>query len=129
MIFGVDWADPLATTALIVVFAAVCAGAAMLVGSVAANASQAGAFGPALGMLGGLLGGAMVPLEVFPATLRTVAHITPHAWALDAFRELSLQGGHLLEIVPQLAVLVGMAVLLLGLAVWRLRRGILVGAG
>jgi ABC-2 type transport system permease protein len=129
LIFGVDWADPLATTALIVVFGAVCAGAAMLVGAVAANASQAGAFGPALGMLGGLLGGAMVPLEVFPATLRTVAHITPHAWALDAFRELSLQGGHLLDIVPQLAVLVGMAVVLLGLAVWRLRQGIVVGAG
>ncbi len=128
LLFGVDWADPLATTTLILVFGAVCAGAAMLIGSVAANTSQAAAFGPALGMLGALLGGAMVPLEVFPAVMRTIAHVTPHAWALDAFRELSLQGGHLAEILPQLGVLAGMALLLMGLAIWRFRRSILVGA-
>jgi ABC-2 type transport system permease protein len=129
LLFGVSWADPLATAALIVIFGAVCAGAAMLLGATATNTSQVAAFGPALGMLGGLLGGAMVPLEVFPAVMRTVAHVTPHAWALDAFRELSLQGGQLADIVPQLAMLTGMAVLLMGLAVWRFRRSILVGAG
>ncbi len=128
LLFGVDWSDPVATTVLILVFGAVCAGAAMLLGAMARNPSQAGAVGPALGMLGALIGGAMVPPEVFPAAMRTLSHITPHAWAIDAFREMSLHDGHLLQILPQIGVLAGMAVLLMGLAVWRFRRGILSGA-
>ncbi len=129
LLFGVDWSDPVATTVLILVFGAVCAGAAMLVGAVAANPSQSAAIGPGIGMLGALIGGAMVPPEVFPAAMRTISHVTPHAWAIDAFRELSLRGGHLVEILPQLGVLAAMAVLLMSLAVWRFRRSILAGAG
>lgn len=128
LLFGVDWADPIATTILVLVFGAVCAGAAMLIGTVASNPSQAGAVGPAIGMLGALIGGAMVPPEVFPEAMRAIAHVTPHAWAIDAFRELSLRSGHLLQILPQVGVLAAMAVLLLGLAVWRFRRVVVGGA-
>jgi len=127
LLFGVDWSDPVATTVLILVFGAVCAGAAMLVGSVAANPSQSAAIGPGIGMLGALIGGAMVPPEVFPAAMRTISHVTPHAWAIDAFRELSLRGGHLVEILPQLGVLAAMAVVLMGVATWRFGRVITAG--
>lgn len=127
LLFGVDWSDPIATAALVLVFAAVSAGAAMLIGAVAANPSQAGAIGPAVGMLAALLGGAMVPPEVFPDVMRTLSHVTPHAWAIDAFREMSLHGGHLLQILPQLAALAGFAVVLLGLAVLRFRHVIVTG--
>jgi linearmycin/streptolysin S transport system permease protein len=122
LLFNVDWANPLATTAIIVVFSFVSGGAAMLIGVTAANASQAGSMGPALGMLLGLLGGTMVPPEVFPDSMRTLSHVTPHAWALDAFRKLLLDNASFVDVLPQLAVLVGFAVLLLGLATWRFRR-------
>jgi ABC-2 type transport system permease protein len=128
VLFGVRWADPVATTAIIVVFALVCGGAAMLVGGVARNASQAGALGPALGMLLGLLGGTMVPSEVFPEAMRTLSYITPHAWAMDAFRTLMLNGGGLADIAGPIAVLAGFAAVLLTLAVVRFRRVVLAGA-
>ncbi len=120
--FGVDWKDPLATGAIVVVFGLVAAGAAMLIGSVAANPSQAGAIGPALGMMLGLLGGTMVPADVFPQGMRTVAHLTPHAWAMDAFRDMHLNDAGVLQILPQLGVLLAFAVVLLGVAVFRFRR-------
>jgi ABC-2 type transport system permease protein len=120
--FGVDWVDPLATGAIVLVFGLVAAGAALLIGSVASNSSQAGAIGPALGLMLGLLGGTMVPADVFPATMRTIAHVTPHAWAMDAFREMQLNGAGLVQILPQLAVLCGFAAVLLGIAVFRFRR-------
>jgi ABC-2 type transport system permease protein len=128
LLFNVNWADPLATAAIILVFSLVAGGAAMLIGATAANASQAGAIGPALGMLLGLFGGTMVPPEVFPEAMRTASHLTPHAWAMDAFRGLLLRGETVFDILPQLGVLVGFAVVLLALAVWRFRRA-LVGAG
>lgn len=91
------------------------------------GARQAGAIGPALGMLLGLLGGTMVPAEVFPEAMRTASHLTPHAWAMDAFRGLLLRGETLVDIVPQLAVLAGFAVVLMTLAVWRFRRALVAG--
>jgi linearmycin/streptolysin S transport system permease protein len=128
LLFNVEWADPVATAAIVIVFAFVAAGAAMLIGTLARNASQAGALGPALGLTLGLLGGTMVPPEVFPETMRTLAHVTPHAWAMDAFRALLLRGAGLVDIVPDLAVLALFAAVLLGLAGLRFRRLIVRGA-
>jgi ABC-2 type transport system permease protein len=68
------------------------------------------------------LGGSMAPLEVFPPTARTIAHITPHAWANDAFSKLLKHGGDLITILPQIGVLLGFATIATAIAVWRLRR-------
>jgi ABC-2 type transport system permease protein len=128
VLFQVDWLDPLATGAIILVFALVSSGAAMLLATLASNESQISAAGPALGMILGLLGGTMVPLEVFPEAVRTIAHATPHAWAIDAFHEMLLNGGGFADVLPHVGVLAGFAVVLLGLAVLRFRRLIARGA-
>jgi len=122
LLFGVGWGDPAAALAIVLAFSFVAAGAALLIGSVARNASQAGAIGPALGMGLGLLGGTMVPAEIFPEIMRTLGHLTPHAWAMDAFRALTFDGADLGAILPELAVLLGFAVVLFGLATVRFRR-------
>jgi ABC-2 type transport system permease protein len=124
LLFGVEWGDPVAALAIVVAFSFVAAGAALLVGAVARNASQAGAIGPALGMGLGLLGGTMVPPEVFPEAMRTLGHLTPHAWAMDAFRALTFEGADIVAILPSLGVLVAFAAVLLGLAAYRFRRAI-----
>ena len=94
----------------------------MLVGSLVSNESQAGALAPALAMLLALFGGAMVPAEVFPETMRTLSWVTPHAWALDAFVTLRTAGNDLVVILPQICALALFAVILIGLASLRLRR-------
>lgn len=128
LLFNVDWVDPAATVAIVTIFSFVGAGAAMLVGSIASNASQAGALGPALGLVFGLVGGTMVPIEVFPEAMRSVAHLTPHAWAMDAFRALLFDDASLSDVLPQLGVLVLFAVVLVTLAVFRFRRLLRTGA-
>jgi ABC-2 type transport system permease protein len=70
------------------------------------------------------LGGSMAPLEVFPPTARAIAHITPHAWANEAFSKLVKHGGDLVSVLPQIAVLLGFAAVTLTLAVWQLRRAL-----
>jgi ABC-2 type transport system permease protein len=122
--FGVSWGDPLAAGLIVVVFALVGTGAAMVIGTLSGNADQAGAFGVFAGMGLGALGGAMVPMEVFPETMQRIAHLTPHAWALDAFREVAVRGGGLADILPELAVLLGMAAIMLLLSTWRFGRGL-----
>jgi ABC-2 type transport system permease protein len=127
LLFNVDWGDPVATAAIVITFSFVAGGAAMLVGALARNASQAGALGPALGLLLGLIGGTMVPAEVFPDAMQTLSHVTPHAWAMDAFRKLLFDDAGVVDILPQLAVMAGFAVVLLALATWRFRRVLATG--
>ena len=66
----------------------------------------------------------MVPVEVFPDTTRTIAHVTPHAWGNDAFAALVRRDGNVADIFPELAALAGFAIVLLTLATWRLRKAI-----
>lgn len=122
LLFQVDWGAPLPTTLVIVAFCLVAGGAGMLVGAAMRNDSQAAGVGVGLALGMAALGGSMVPLEVFPEGLRLVAHITPHAWANSAMAEIVRRDGGLGSIAVPVSVLLGYAMLLYGVAVWRLRR-------
>jgi ABC-2 type transport system permease protein len=66
----------------------------------------------------------MVPLEVFPPTMRRIADATPHAWGNEAFHSLVDRGEGWLDVLPQVGVLLAFAAVLVGLAAWSLRRAI-----
>lgn len=121
LIFQVDWGDPISAFLLLFVFAAVGAGAGMVMGSVFSNDQQAAGIGVILSIGLAALGGCMVPIELFSPTMTTVAHFTPHAWAMDAFAELLRRDGTVVDIVPELGVLALYAAVLLAVASWRLR--------
>lgn len=121
IIFSVNWGDPLASLLLLVAFSAVGAGAGVLMGSVFSNDQQAGGVGVVLSLGLAALGGCMVPIELFSPTMQTVAHFTPHAWALDGYAELVRRAGSTGDILLELGVLAGYAAVLFVLAAWRLR--------
>jgi ABC-2 type transport system permease protein len=121
LIFQVDWGDPISAFVLLFVFAAVGAGAGMVMGSVFSNDQQAAGIGVVLSIGLAALGGCMVPIELFSPTMTTVAHFTPHAWALDGFAELLRRDGSVVDILTEVGVLALYAAALLGIASWRLR--------
>ena len=122
LFFGVDWGNPLGTAAVVIAFCLVGTGAAVLLGSLFSNEQQAGPVALLLGLGLAALGGSMAPLEVFPKTARTIAHVTPHAWANDAFSKLLNHGGDLGSVLPQVGVLLAFAGVAITFATWRLRR-------
>jgi hypothetical protein len=61
--------------------------------------------GVVLGLGLAALGGCMIPIEFFSDTMQRVAHLTPHAWAIDAFAVLVRQDGTIVDILPELGVL------------------------
>jgi ABC-2 type transport system permease protein len=121
IIFGVNWGDPIGAVLILMVLAAVGAGIGMLMGATFSNDQQASGIGVMVALGLAALGGAMFPLDLFSPTMQRVAHITPHAWALDGYAELVRRGGSVLDILPELGVLAGYAVVFLALASWRLR--------
>ncbi len=97
------------------------AGAGMLLGSFRLAEAATIGMGVMAGLVLGALGGAMVPQELLPEAVQTVAKFTPQGWAMLGFRDLQW-GGSVLDITDNIAVLVGMGLVLAGAASLSLRR-------
>ena len=98
VLFDVNWGAPWLSLVVLVLFALVSAGAAMLLGATMDNEGAAAGLGVGVGLVLGALGGSMMPLELFPSTLRAVSRITPHAWANTALAEIQRRGGGLADV-------------------------------
>lgn len=122
LVFGVSWGAPSAAIVLIVIWAAVGTGAGLLIGSVARTPEQVTAVGVPVSIALAMAGGSMWPLEIVSPTMRSLGHMTPHAWANDAWVKLVFEHKGLGSIAGDLLVLGGFAAVLLILATWRLRR-------
>jgi len=120
-VFGVHWGDPLAATTLVFTWALVGTGAGMLAGTLFKTPEQSTSIAPTIGILLGMLGGCMWPLEIVGPTMRTFGHLAPHAWAVDAWTSLLARNGTLADIRGDLLVLAGFAAALLVVATRRLR--------
>ncbi len=109
VLFRVDWGNLLTTGLVVLLFALTATGAAMVMGSVLQNASQAGAMGVFLGLVLAAIGGCMVPLEIFPPVMYRIAHIFPHAWAIEALNASIATGAGPAEMSTELWVLAAYA--------------------
>jgi ABC-2 type transport system permease protein len=125
VLFGLGWGSWAATVAIVASFSLVATAAALFVGALVSNENQSSAVGISLGLALAALGGCMVPFEIFPDWLRTAAHATPHAWAIDAFTEVIQRGGGLGQIGLELVVLALYGGALLVAASYTLRRAII----
>lgn len=122
VVFGVDWGDPIAATALVGVYALVGSGAGLLTGALGRDEDRVSAVAPVLGIVLGALGGCMIPLEVFPPSMRSIAHVIPQFWANTAWQHLVFDGSGVGGIAAPLGVLTLFAVVFLSLAAVVLRR-------
>lgn len=123
LIFGLHWgAEPLWLLAVVAATAFAATGLAMLVAAVAKTETQVAVYGTLLVLVLAGIGGSMMPRDLMPETMRQVSHITPHAWALDAYQQLLLNPDPNLRIVMvACAILAGFGLGFLALA-WRLMR-------
>jgi ABC-2 type transport system permease protein len=120
--FQVNWGDITGVIAVLLAFGLVGAGAAMLMGAIFSNDQQAGGVSVVVALGMAALGGSMVPMEIFSPTMQTIARFTPHAWANEAFADLVRHDASLVDILPQIGVLLAIAAVLLTVASWQLRR-------
>lgn len=123
-LFGVHWGDPLGVALVAGVFCLVATGVAMLVGSLVRSPTQASVFGPPIGIVMAMLGGCMWPREVAGDVLAAVGRVFPHSWAVDGLLALTVPGGSVVAVLPELAVLVAMALALAWPAIHLFRRSV-----
>lgn len=122
LVFGVKWGHPVGLIAVVLVFAAVSTAAGILFGTVLRTEDQAVPIGAPIGIAMAMLGGCMWSLEAVSPLMRAVGHLTPHAWAMDAFVTLLYTQDSWRSLVAPLAALAMFAGLLSVAAAVNLRR-------
>ena len=122
-ILGVNYLRDACATMLVAFSAALCIAAmGLLIGVLARSEEQAITFSliPMFVLSG--LGGAWVPLEVTGETFAAIGHVSPVAWAMDGFKNISIRGLGFESVLLPAAALVGYALVFFALSVWRLNR-------
>jgi ABC-2 type transport system permease protein len=106
---------------LLVAFtAALCIAAlGLLIGILARTEEQAIIFSLVPMFVLAAVGGAWVPLEVTGPTFSAIGHLSPVAWAMDGFKNVTIRGQGLEGVLLPAAALLGYAVLFFALAAWR----------
>ena len=96
-------------------------GLGLLIAALAKTAEQIGGIGSLLVVTMAALGGVMVPRYIMPDFMQRVGLITPHAWALTAYQDVLVRGYDVVRILPEVAALMGFAVVFFGVALWRFK--------
>lgn len=122
-LLGVKYSHSLPATLLIALTAALCIAAlGLLIGVAARTEEQAVIFSLVLMFLLSILGGAWMPLEAAGEAFRVIGHLSPVAWALDGFKNISVRGLGLEAALLPAAALLSYAALFYLLALWRFNR-------
>ncbi len=116
----VDYAREAGATLLMALSAASCIAAmGLLIGILAQSDEQAVIFSLIPMFVFSGLGGAWVPLEVTGATFQAIGHVSPVAWAMDGFKNITTRGLGISSVLLPASALIGYAALFFGLAAWR----------
>jgi ABC-2 type transport system permease protein len=116
VLFGVHWGNPAGVFLVLAMLSLAYSGAAALLSMRSRTEEQAIAVAVVLGIVCGMLGGCIYPLDVVGPAVRAVGHAVPQAWAMDAFVNLIYNHAGLTTVLPQIGALAVFAVVLGALA-------------
>ncbi|MEJ2736286.1 MAG: ABC transporter permease [Anaerolineae bacterium] len=132
-LFGMPLGDsPLGLLALTLALALAATGLGLLLGSIARTSKQAGIIGMLLGFVlllaSGLLGlapslsGNQADLGLPTEGLQYyVSQLTPHIHAVEGYVKLILEGAGVVDVLPNILILLGFGVVFFLIGVWRFR--------
>lgn len=121
-LFNMEWGPDLAMIAVVLGgWAAFCASAGLLLGSLATTEGQAAGLGALFANALAALGGCWWPIEITPDWMQFVQKVVPTGWTMDALHKLiSFEAGAASAVPHTTALLVG-AIVVAMLAINRFR--------
>ena len=121
-LFGVVVGEaPAAVILISVLMALASAGAGLVIASLVHDVRAARSAGILATLILAPLGGSWWPLFSTPRWMQSLAKLTPHGWANDAFNRLILFGADFTDVSGALVALTGFTVVFLALAIFRFR--------
>ena len=122
LLFRMDWGPDVAMIAVVLAaWAAFCASAGLLLGSLARTDGQASGLGVLFANLLAALGGCWWPIEVTPEWMQGMQKLLPTGWTMDALHKLISFEAGAASAVPNVITLVIGALVVGALAINRFR--------
>lgn len=103
--------------------ATACTAFGMLLAAVSRTAAQANGLGMFLILSMSSIGGAWFPTAFMPDFIQTISKGTIVYWAMDGIQQVLWRGVGTGEIVPNIAILLGMAMLITSVSIWQFKKG------
>jgi ABC-2 type transport system permease protein len=125
VVFRLSWTDSIPALALLTVaIVAALTSLGAILAAFARDATQANIFGSVVALLFAALGGNFIPAQFFPPWLQTLSQFTITRWALDGLSALSIQRAGVVEILPEVAVLLAIALVCFVIAITQFQKRI-----
>jgi len=122
LVMKLNWGrEPVALFLILLASALAAAAFGTTMGTFIKTEGQASGLSIMFGMVFALMGGCWYPLELFPPAVQNVVRILPTTWAMQGMLDLVLRGGGLQNVLPEVGVLLGFAVIFFSVGVWRFR--------
>lgn len=123
LMFGVDIYHHLGGLLVVcVAAAATCTAFGMFVAAFSPNAQAAAGLSTFLVLTMSATGGAWFPMSLMPEFMQTVGKFTLVYWSMEGFAQVLWAGDTLLEVLPIVGTLLGIAGAVMALSIWRLNR-------
>lgn len=120
LVFGVEWGrSPVALVLVMLAFALASVAFGVMLAAFARTSRQADGLTTFSSLLLAALGGAWWPMEITPELYQTVTKILPTTWAMRAFYDVMGRGRGPADVLPEVAVLLGFAVVFFIIGIWR----------
>lgn len=103
---ALDVSGKLFLMSIVAIFAGLAAvGFGILLGTLAKTQEQSAPFGATSVVILAAMGGVWIPVFAMPKVMQFIAYISPMNWGLNAFYDVLLRNGGILEILPEISLL------------------------
>lgn len=92
-------------------------GLGLLLGTIAKTQEQSAPFGATFVVILAAIGGVWVPVFIMPKFMQVLSNISPMNWGLNAFYDVFLRNGSLLDILPEISLLLLFFILTISIAI------------
>jgi ABC-2 type transport system permease protein len=122
LVFGMNLGNaPLAMVLISLATSAAATGMGLLVATFGKTPEQVGGLSTMLALTLAAVGGMMVPSFVMPEFMQAIGKISPHYWSLTGYQDILVRGLGTSDVLNEVMVLSGFAVVFFIIALWRFR--------
>ncbi|MGA2623729.1 MAG: ABC transporter permease [Bacteroidota bacterium] len=108
---------------MIIASSTACTAFGMLLSSISKTAAQANGYGMFLILAMSSIGGAWFPTSFMPDFIQTISKFTIVYWSMDGILQVLWRGVGVVDILPHIGILIGMAVLITSISIWQFKKG------
>lgn len=124
LLYGIDVLGHLGNLVVVcIAAAAACTAFGMLIASVSASPESAQGLATFLILTMSACGGAWFPVSFMPEFMQQLAKFTLTYWAMEGFAQVLWSGHSFVQLLPTVAILLGITAAVMAVAIWRFNRG------